>query len=278
MRSQGGRKSRLAAPGSKDYKGFFNRWNLRAMRPRRLISPAHWVVAAIVLAVLGFGHPARAESPPTTVEVVGDSQAQGLAGALERLFLRSPQFHVLDRSKISTGISLHAGFDWPQQAKTLAAAHNADVVVIMFGANDRPTIRRGLEVDPTLRDEFRQTYGERAREIIRAFRGTGSEVIWVGHPVVRDNVYTEDMQLLNAIYKSAAADEGARWVPTWAMFTTPDGGFTPYGKGIDGMTQRLRADDGVHFTPAGYDVVATRLEPLIEERRAKVALGSAPAQ
>ncbi len=248
------------------------------MRPRRLFPLAHWLAAAIVLAAAGFGLPARAESPPTTVEVVGDSQAQGLAGALERMFLRTPQFRVLDRSKISTGVSPHASYDWPQAAKTLAAAHNADVVVIMFGANDRPTIRRGIEVDPSLRDQFRQAYGERVREIIRAFHETGSEVIWVGHPVVRDNVYTEDMQLLNSIYKSAADDEGARWVPTWSLFTTPDGGFTPYGKGVDGMTQRLRADDGVHFTPAGYDVVATRLEPLIEERRAKLALGSAATQ
>lgn len=237
------------------------------MPPRFLFSLGHWAAAVLVLGVVGLGLPARAESPPTTVEVVGDSQAQGLAGALERLFLRSPQFHVLDRSKISTGISVHAGFDWPQQAKTLAAARNADIVVIMFGANDRPTIRRGIEVDPTLRDEFRQSYDERVRE-----------VIWVGHPVVRDNVYTEDMQFLNSIYKSAADAEGARWVATWGMFTTPDGGFTPYGKGVDGMTQRLRADDGVHFTPAGYDVVAARIEPLIEERRAKVALGSAAAR
>jgi hypothetical protein len=239
-----------------------------------VISTVNWVVAAIVLAMVGHGPAARAESPPTTVEIVGDSQAQGLAGALERLFLRNPQFHVLDRSKISTGIIVHAGFDWPQQAKTLSEA-KADIVIIMFGANDRPTIRRGIEVDPTLRDEFRQSYGDRVRAVIHAFRETGSEVIWVGHPVVRDNVYTEDMQLLNSIYKTAADSEGARWVPTWAMFTTPDGGFTPYGKGIDGMTQRLRADDGIHFTPAGYDVVATRLEPMLQERRAKVALGSA---
>jgi hypothetical protein len=248
------------------------------MRPHRLFPLAHWLVAAIVLAATGFGPAARAESPPTTVEIVGDSQAQGLAGALERMFLRNPQFRVLDRSKISTGVSPHASYDWPQAAKTLASAHNADVVVIMFGANDRPTIRRGMEVDPNLLDQFRQTYGARVHEIIRAFRDTGSEVIWVGHPVVRDNVYTEDMQLLNSIYQAAAEDEGARWVPTWSLFTTPDGGFTPYGKGVDGMTQRLRADDGVHFTPAGYDVVATRLEPLIEERRAKLALGSAQGQ
>ncbi|HEX3881116.1 MAG TPA: DUF459 domain-containing protein [Stellaceae bacterium] len=229
--------------------------------------------AVVVVAALGLAAPARVEAGQTTIEVVGDSQAQGLAGALERLFLRNPQFRVLDRSKISTGIIVRSGYDWPQVARTLAAAHNADVVVMMFGANDRPPIRRGVSVDPTLSAEFRQNYAQRVHEVIAAFRDAGMPVIWVGHPVVRDNVFTEDMQLLNAIYHAAATDEGARWLPTWDMFTTPDGGFTPYGKGIDGMTQRLRADDGVHFTSAGYDVVATRLEPLIEAQRAKLASG-----
>lgn len=229
--------------------------------------------AAVVVAALGLAASARAEAGQTTIEVIGDSQAQGLAGALERLFLRDPRCRVLDRSKISTGIITRSGYDWPQVARTLAAAHNADLVIMMFGANDRPPIRRGVDVDPTLSAEFRRNYAERVHEIIDAFRDAGVPVIWVGHPVVRDNVFTEDMQLLNEIYRAAATDEGARWLPTWDMFTTADGGFTPYGKGTDGMTQRLRADDGVHFTPAGYDVVATRLEPLIEAQRAKLASG-----
>jgi hypothetical protein len=76
------------------------------MRPRPPISLARWVVAAIVAGAAGFGPAARAESLPTMIEVVGDSQAQGLAGALERLFLRRLEFRVLDRSKISP-----AGYD-----------------------------------------------------------------------------------------------------------------------------------------------------------------------
>ncbi len=207
--------------------------------PHRKSPAAFWGLVVVVLfAVAGFGAAAHAQLAQTTIEVIGDSQAQGLAGALQRLFLRSTQFRVVDRSKISTGIAFRGSYDWPRVARTLAAEHNVDLVVIMFGANDRPPIRRGAGVDPTLRDEFRQTYAERVHEIIRAFRDAGVEVIWVGHPVVRDNVYTEDMQLLNGIFQSAATEDGARWVPTWDMFTTPDGGYTAYGKGVDGMNQR----------------------------------------
>ena len=233
------------------------------------------LVALVAVALAGFGMPVRAELPQTTVEVIGDSQAQGLAGALQRMFLRNPQFRVVDRSKISTGITVRSAYDWPRAARTLAAQHNVDLVVMMFGANDRPTIRRGNTIDATLSTEFEQTYGERVHEIIRAFRDAGIEVIWVGHPVVRDNVFTEDMAFLNHIFQRATADEGARWVPTWDMFTTPDGGYTAYGKGPDGMNQRLRADDGVHFTAAGYDAVASRLEPLITARRAELTVGPA---
>jgi uncharacterized protein len=144
----------------------------------------------------------------------------------------------------------------------------------MFGANDRPPIRRHGVADLALLAQFQKFYAERVREIIRTFRAAGDEVIWVGHPVVRNHDYAEDMAYLDLIFASVAAEEGARWVPTWDLFTTPQGGYTPYGKGIDGMTQRLRADDGVHLTPAGYDVLAERLDKLIVARHAELTVGS----
>jgi hypothetical protein len=230
------------------------------------------VLAILAIVVMpGLDGTALADPVRTVIEVVGDSQAQGLAAALQRRYMRSDKYRVLDRSKIASGVAVHANFDWPSAARTLAADHHVDIAVVMFGANDRPAIRRNGQVDPELRDHYRQLYEQRVREVIRAFRAAGIEVIWVGHPVVRDNVYTEDMAFLNDIFQSVCTDEGARWITTWDLFTTRDGGYTAYGKGLDGMTQRLRADDGVHFTPAGYDVVASRIEPLIEARRAMLA-------
>ena len=32
-----------------------------------------------------------------------------------------------------------------------------------------------------------------------------------------------------------------------------------YGKDRDGVTGRLRADDGIHFTAAGYEVIAQKI-------------------
>jgi hypothetical protein len=32
-----------------------------------------------------------------------------------------------------------------------------------------------------------------------------------------------------------------------------------YGKDRDGVTGRLRADDGIHFTAAGYELIAQKI-------------------
>jgi uncharacterized protein len=233
---------------------------------------------ALVFAAAAFAAPLRAQPAHTTVEVIGDSQAQGLAGALQRLFLRDPKIRVLDRARVSTGLAYRAGYDWPRAANRLAAEHNVGIVIVMFGANDRPPIRRNGVIDPTLQAQFETVYADRVRQIIRSFKEAGTEVIWVGHPIVRDDAYNEDMAFLNRIFATVAAAEGAQWVPTWALFAAADGGYSAYGTGIDGMTQRLRADDGVHLTPAGYDVVAARIEPLIVARQAALTAGPAATQ
>ena len=38
-----------------------------------------------------------------------------------------------------------------------------------------------------------------------------------------------------------------------------DGAYTAYRKDRDGVTERLRADDGLHFTAAGYELIAQKI-------------------
>jgi hypothetical protein len=71
------------------------------------------------------------------------------------------------------------------------------------------------------------------------------------------------MELLNRFYAEESVMAGAEWFPSWPLFIDQDGNYAPYGKGIDGQTTRLRADDGVHLTGAGYDVLARALLPVI---------------
>ncbi|WP_148360556.1 SGNH/GDSL hydrolase family protein, partial [Acidisphaera rubrifaciens] len=196
--------------------------------------------------------------------VIGDSQAQGLAGAFMRRYRRDRDIRVIDRSKIATGLIPRASYDWPTEIKTIAEKDHADVAVVMFGANDRPPVRRHGMLDPQLVEAFTDSYGATVTEIVDALRAAHMPVVWVGHPIVRDPDFSSDMSMLDGIYQKYATDAGATYVSTWNLFAAPDGSYSAYGPGLDGVTTRLRADDGVHLTPAGYDVLARMLEPYLE--------------
>jgi uncharacterized protein len=209
--------------------------------------------------------------------VFGDSQAQGLAGGLQRHFRGDRDVRVLDRSKISTGLNPRASFDWPAQAKTLADTEKADVAFALFGANDRPPVRIDGNIDYEKWQRYADAYGAKITAIAQAFKRAGIPLVWVGHPIVRDPAYAEDMVLLNDLYAARTAAEGVPFVSTWDMFKGPDGEFNAYGKGLDGKQTRLRADDGVHLTPPGYDVLTQALLPYIERYRHPAATAAQPA-
>ncbi len=229
---------------------------LMNMQRRGLVLAA----GAVALAGLRTAHAADAVE---RVLVVGDSQAQGLAAGLQRQFRRDPSWRVIDRSRIATGLCSPSRFDWPANAPGIAEAEHGSIAIVMFGANDRPNVRPHGRIDPTLAANFCASYGAHVRSIATAMRRCCTSVIWVGHPIVRDPVYAEDMALLNRLYAEQSMVAGADWFPSWPLFTDDDGNFAPYGKGVDGQTTRLRADDGVHMTGPGYDVLAKALLPVL---------------
>ncbi len=226
---------------------------------RALITSALLSMAAAPLAPAGSDLQER-------ILVIGDSQAQGLAGGIQRLYRADRSRRVIDRSKISTGLMPRANYDWPAQAKVIAGAEHYDIAIMLIGANDRPNIHVGGRVDPALLARFKDSYGQKVSDIAEDFKTVRVPLVWVGHPVVRDAVWNEDVTLLDEIYAARASEQGAMFLST-DMFRGPDGGFAPYGRGIDGLTTRLRADDGVHLTPAGYDVVTAALAPMLDRYR-----------
>jgi len=204
----------------------------------------------------------KAEAPD--VLVVGDSQAQGVAGALIRRYLRSKDFHVIDKSKVGTGLTSKSTYDWDAVVAELATTEHAKVAIVMFGANDRPPVRIKGAVDAALSEKFGKSYGARVEKIVKSLRDAKIDVLWLGDPVVKDADYTADMQLLNQVMEPAVEKEGAQWVSLWDVGVDPDGSYDAFGKALDGQTKRLRADDGVHFTPSGYDLIAARLDPILK--------------
>jgi hypothetical protein len=220
------------------------------------------VFAMSGVVALGGVPRAAAASDQLRILVIGDSQAQGLAAGLERMLRSDRHYRVLDRSKISTGL-ISSRYDWPAAAQRLAQTEHANLVVVMFGANDRPPIRITGSIDPGMKISFSERYGAKVRQVVTPFAEQGIPVIWVGHPVVRNPRFSEDVAIDNGIYAAEARRAGADYVSSWHLLAGPDGSYAAFGKGVDGETTRLRADDGVHMTPAGYNLLANYLLPRI---------------
>jgi len=235
-------------------------------------------IVTCLAAFVAFIHPTAARAEAPDILVVGDSQAQGVAGALQRRYLRSRDFHVIDKSKIGTGLTSRSTYDWDAVVAQLATTEHATVAIVMFGANDRPPVRIKGVVDPGLSEKFSKSYGARVEKIVKSLRDAKINVVWLGDPVVKDADYTADMQMLNQVMEPVAEKEGAQWVSLWDLGVDPDGSYNAFGKALDGQTKRLRADDGVHFTPTGYDLIAARLDPILKTLTAnQPAAAPAPA-
>jgi hypothetical protein len=135
---------------------------------------------------------------------------------------------------------------------------------VMFGANDRLDMRGERGAYLRFRtDEWREAYAARADKILTLLANAGLRVIWCGNPIARSPTYSADMGYINEIYAEEAQRFGAQFLPLWTAVADDEGRYAAYGKDRAGRTQRLRGDDGIHFTAAGYELIAEKIVGLM---------------
>lgn len=200
---------------------------------------------------------------PATIVVFGDSQAQGLALGLSRVLVEDPRYRVLNRTHPGAAL-VHGENEWLAPIAKFTAREQADIAVVMFGANDRLDMRdeRGVSVHFRT-DEWRDAYAARTDKILTLLANAGLRVIWCGNPIARSPTYSADMGYINDIYSAETMRFGAQFLPLWTAVADGEGRFAAYGKNRDGTTQRLRTDDGIHFTAAGYELIAEKIVGLM---------------
>jgi len=200
-----------------------------------------------------------AENVPTVV-VFGDSQAEGLAAALQRLARHGGGFKIQNRTKAGTAISQSQNYDWPAAIKDYVPAEDVTTAVLMFGGNDRlPTRLADGTSLPFRTPAWEDLYRDRVNGMLHALLDRKLRVIWVSDPICREPRYSGDMAYLNGIYRDILDGSGATYLDITTLVADADGNYAAYGRALDGTTQRLRLDDGIHFTPSGYDIVAARV-------------------
>ena len=219
-----------------------------------------WVGAvALLLVCLGSAAAsAQDDAAAQRLVVFGDSQAQGLAGGLARVVIDDPRYKVLNRTHPGAAI-VHSENEWMAPVQNFVSRENGDIAVIMFGANDRLDMREDGRYLHFRTDEWREAYGKRVERILAALAMGGLKVVWCGNPIARSPTYSADMSYINDIYAGEVTRFGGSFLPLWSVVADPQGGFTAYGPDRNGITGRLRNDDGIHFTAAGYELIAERV-------------------
>jgi hypothetical protein len=65
------------------------------------------------------------------------------------------------------------------------------------------------------------------------------------------------METLNSLYQQGvAAEPNATFVSTWSLFSNPQGEFQSSAT-VNGTKTTLRNSDGIHYSYAGEDLIAT---------------------
>jgi hypothetical protein len=228
-----------------------------------------WCAFVLLAAMFGIGG-ARADDDTTmrTIVVFGDSQAQGVAGGLQRVLLDDPRYKVVNRTHPGAAL-VHSDTEWLAPVVNFVAKSKAEIAVVMFGANDRLDMRDDAGSYVHFRsDTWRDVYAKRADKILTALTGAGLKVIWCGNPIARSQTYSDDMKYINDIYAEEVARFGGEFLPLWNVIADSQGQFTAYGLDRSGVTERLRNDDGIHFTAAGYELIAERVISVLPSQQA----------
>ncbi len=207
------------------------------------------------------------ETPPAvpspaskTILIFGDSMADGLWGGLTRALVRDPTVKLLRRGKNGTGLARPDVYDWPASLPTLLDTEKPDVVILSFGLNDRQdTFADGRRQFYFRTDAWRASYSERIQAVLTPLKERHIPTIWVGLPIMRDAAVSKDAEYLNGLYEPAVRAAGATFFPIWEMSVDGNRDYTSHTKGPDGRMRTLRTEDGMHFSPAGYDLLAQAL-------------------
>jgi hypothetical protein len=86
---------------------------------------------------------------------------------------------------------------------------------------------------------------------------SGAYVLWIGMPIMQQPSYSHAMQILNSLYlEGVSADPKATFVPTWSLFSNDQGAFQSSAV-VNGARTTLRQSDGIHYSLAGENVIAT---------------------
>ncbi len=205
-----------------------------------------------------FAFPAKSFARPVTVAVIGDSIATELGRGMQSLFAHSRHVRVIKRTKFSTGLVRTDYFNWNTALRRFLRHHRADKIVVVMGGNDRQSVNVGRRRLERFSHAWRRNYEGRVAHFMHLLKRSHAKVYWVGLPQVASRQMTHDYRILNSIYRREAKRNGFTYVSVWHTFTNSKGAYTSFAQ-VGGRRERLRKQDGMHFTEIGSRALAAHV-------------------
>lgn len=190
--------------------------------------------------------------PNDTVFFAGDSIMQGIALFAQRT-LTSKGIKSINLAKVSTGLAYPKFFNWNKTIKTELNKQPIALIVIFIGTNDAQDMINGRTLLKFGSDEWRALYRARVDDIIKTANGHGTRVVWYLPPAMKSSKMHTRMQIIGQII----AEHGN----TVTLINPSDELGNTFSEHIiiDDKKTRVRAPDGIHFTPKGYQLLADML-------------------
>jgi hypothetical protein len=201
---------------------------------------------------------------PVNLVVLGDSLADGLWGSYTRAYVRMRHVKIVRATQNSSGFTATS---YDQELEKRLAAGKIDLMVIQVGANDRQRAfapeGREWAVFPT--PKWHEFYRQRIGRFLAVVQAKKLRSVWVGLPIMRKEDARTDAKMMNGIYREMSERHDVPFVDIWALTANAEGEYDAYREDEKGRKRRFRADDGVHFTELGYDVVARHVSKRVHE-------------
>src|SRR5690606_22026505 len=188
---------------------------------------------------------------PYRLYVFGDSFAAELADGLRWALRDRKDVTVIKRTKAATGLVRDDVYDWMAVIREVLDRREPQIVVIAMGGNDRQDMRVAGRRLERFSEPWRAEYLRRVDRLLSMLNESGAAVYWVGLPSVRSSQMTRDYRRFNAYFRQATRRYDMVFLDVEKLFAGEDGGYSAYGKALDGRMQRLRDGDGIHLTVAG---------------------------
>lgn len=197
---------------------------------------------------------------PLRLLIAGDSMTEAPGPALVGAADATGRIDARHELRYSSGLTRPDYFDWPSRLAALIAEHDAEAIVVMFGANDAQGIATAGGSASFGSDAWVEEYRRRVADVMTLLAAEGRTVYWIGQPIMRSSSFDQRMRLITDIYRDEARRHaGVRFNDIRALFSDPGGSYSAYLSGADGRPVLVRREDGIHLTAAG----ASRLTPVV---------------